>query len=133
MDLSWRDYRPLHRLLDPIDFDFLRKCGISKRRIQKLRAERQSIYRLCLRSLAQDFGCLHRTLSVLLIQSQSDRPDLVAELAKQRMIFHRNLVLAEFRLLLYRCGFERMPAIDLVKPLEILQSQLQLLAVPAAA
>jgi hypothetical protein len=133
IDLSWRDYRPLHRLLDPADFDYLRRRGISERRIQKLRAERRKIYRLCLRSLAQDFGRLHSILRLLLMDSRLDRPDLVAELARQQIIFRRNLLLAQFRLLLHCCGFRIVPCIDLVKPLEILQSQLQMLAVPAAA
>jgi hypothetical protein len=131
--LTWRDYRPLHRLLDPADFEFLRRRGIPEPRIQKLRAERRRIYRLCLRSLAQDFNQVQRTLNLILIHSDEDRPDLAAELNRQRVTFYRNLMAAEFRLFLHRCGLEEMPAIDLLKPLEVLQAQLQTFAPAGAA
>ena len=78
-DLSWKDYRPFHRLLDPADFDFLRKRGIAESRIRKLRTERRKIYRSCLRSLAQDFNQIHRMLSLVMIHSSVDRSDLAAE------------------------------------------------------
>jgi hypothetical protein len=131
-DLSWRDYRPLHRLLDPADFDFLRRRGVSEARIRTLVAERRKIYRLCLRSLASDFNSVHRTMTLVLIQSKVDRPDLAAELANQRIAFYRSLVLVEFRLAVHRWGF-KLPTVDLLQPLEILQSQLRMLATAGAA
>jgi hypothetical protein len=132
-ELGWRDYRPLHRLLDPADFEFLRSRGVSEVKIQQLRRERRKIYRRCLRSLAHDFNMVHHSVNLVLIQSRVDRPNLAGELAKQKMTFYRNLVKAEFRLMLNACGFDRMPAIDLVAPLEVLQSHLQQLAVVGAA
>jgi hypothetical protein len=133
VDLSWKDYRPIHRLLDSADFDYLRRKGISEARIRKLRVERRKIYRLCLRSLARDFNQVHQMLSFIVVQAREDRPELTAELAKQRLVFYRNLVLVELRLTLDACGLERMPAIDLLGPLEILQSQLSQLAPSASA
>ena len=132
MDLSWRDYRPFHRLLDPDDFAFLRDRGISEARVKKLVAERRRIYRLCLRSLASDFNTVHRALNMVLIHSQVDRPDLAAHLAKQRFTFYRNLMMVEIRLALHTWGV-RMPAIDLLQPLEMLQAQLGMLAAAGAA
>jgi len=128
VDLSWKDYRPIHRLLDSADFDYLRRKGISEPKIRKLRVERRKIYRLCLRSLARDFNQVHQMLSFIVVQSGADRADLAAELAKQRLVFYRNLLLVELRLTLDACGFERMPAIDLLGPLEILQTHLCQLA-----
>jgi hypothetical protein len=133
MDLCWRDYRPLDRLLDPADFEFLRSRGASEVKIRKLRAERRRIYRRCLRSLAHDFNQVHRSVNMVLIQSREDRPQLAAILATQKLTFYRNLVRAEFRLMLNACGLERMPVIDLLKPLEVLQTQLRQLAVAGAA
>jgi hypothetical protein len=132
-ELCWRDYRPLHRLLDPADFEFLRSRGVSETKIKKLRAERRRIYSLCLRSLAQDFNQVHRSVNLVLIQSRVDRPELAKELARQKITFYRNLMRAEFRLTLNAFGFERMPAIDLLQPLEVLQSHLRQLAVVGAA
>src|SRR5215470_15964926 len=76
LDLCWRDYRPLDRLLDPADFEFLRSRGASEAKIKKLRSERRKIYRLCLRSLAYDFNAVHRTVNMVLVQSRVDRPEL---------------------------------------------------------
>jgi hypothetical protein len=133
MDLSWRDYRPLHRLLDPVDFDYLRRRGVNEARIQKLRVDRRKIYRMCLRSLARDFNQVHAALNMLIVQSREDRSALAAELAKQRFVFYRNLLLLEFRLNLHACGFERVPAINLLQPMEILQAQLRQMALAGAA
>src|SRR5262249_17372199 len=73
VDLSWKDYRPLNRLLDPSDFDYLRSKGVSEEKINKLRVERRKIYRLCLRSLAHDFNKIHAALNLVVIQSSVDR------------------------------------------------------------
>jgi hypothetical protein len=129
----WRDYRPLDRLLDPADFEFLRRRGLSEAKIKKLQAERRKIYRLCLRSLAYDFNLVHRSVNLVLVQSRVDRPELATELARQKLTFYGNLLRAEFRLALYACGFDHMPAIDLLQPLEILQSHLRELALVGAA
>jgi hypothetical protein len=128
MELSWRDYRCLNRLLDPADFEFLRRRGICESQVERLRVERRKIYRLCLRSMAQDFNAMHRALCVGLIQSELDRPELVTELARQRAAFYRRLVIAHFRLTLHGFGLERMPQIDLVKSLEVLQIRLEMFA-----
>lgn len=131
-DLSWRDYGPLQRLLDPADFEFLRKRGISEQKIRKLRRERRQIYRLCLRSLAGDFNHVQHALNLVLVQSETDRPDLVAILARQKLTFYRNLMMAEAALVIHACGIDRMPAMDLVQPFHALREQLQQLA-PAQA
>jgi len=123
----------LNRLLDPADFDYLRRRGVSEASIKKLRTERRKIYWLCLRSLAQDFNRVYRCINLILIQSPVDRPELAALLAKQKVTFYRNLVMVEFRLGLYACGVERMPVIDLLQPLEALQAQLNQLAMAGAA
>jgi hypothetical protein len=130
LELCWRDYRPLERLLDPADFDFLRSRGVAEVRIKKLRNQRRKIYRQCLRSLAYDFNLVHRSVNLILIQSRVDRPELAKELASLKLTFYRNLVKAEFRLTLTAYGFDRMPEIDLLQPLEVLQFYLRQLAVP---
>lgn len=133
LDLSWRDYLPLRRLLDPADFEYMRQRGVSELKIKKLRVERRKIYRLFLRNLAHDFDHVHRRVSLMLIQSHIDRPELATELATEKLTFYRNLVQVEFRLTLHAWGIERMPAIDLLQPLEALESQLRQLAVSGAA
>ena len=131
-DLSWRDYRPLQRLLDPADFEFLRSRGVAEVKIRKLRRERRAIYRLCLRSLAADFNRIQQALSLILVQSQTDRPDLAAQLASQKMTFYRGLLLAEASLAMHACGIDSIPSVDLLSPFTALQDQLRQLS-PAAA
>jgi hypothetical protein len=126
--MSWKDYRPIQRLLAPADFEYLRNKGISEDKINKLRRERRKIYRLCLRSLARDFNNVHRALALALAHSHVDRPDLAKLLAQQKFTFYRNLLQVELRLTLYACGFEKMPEIDLLGPLQIIQAQLRQLA-----
>lgn len=132
LELTWRDYRPLGRLLDPADFEFLRRAGFGEPGIRKLRAERRKIYRLCLRSLAHDFNQVHRCVTLLLVQSPIDRPELATELVRQKLGFYRNLFWVEFRVTLHACGMKRMPAIDLLRPLEALQAHLRGLEVASA-
>ena len=69
----------------------------------------------------------------MLIQSHIDRPELATELATQKLTFYRNLVQVEFRLTLHAWGIERMPALNLLQPLEALESQLRQLTVSGAA
>jgi len=127
-DFSWRDY-PVSRLLDPADFDFLRSRGIDEARIRKLRTERRKIFRLCLRSLAREFNQVQVTLKIAIMRSTEDRPGLATFLAKQKMVFYRNLLLVEGSLVLHACDFDRMPAVDLLLPLRTMQAQLRQLAV----
>jgi hypothetical protein len=129
LEISWNDYHPLGRLLDPADFEFLRRHGVSEFKIMKFRVQRRKIYRLCLHRLARDFNDVHRYAHLVLIQSHVDRPELAAELAKQKLTFHRNLLRIEFRLTLHACGIERMPAIDLLQPVAAIEAQLRELAV----
>ena len=130
-DLSWRDY-PVSRLLDTADFEYLRRRGVSEAQMKKLRTERRIIFRLCLRSLARDFNRVQYAINIMLVQAQQDRPDLAAELARQRFTFYRNLLLVEGWLVLHACGFDRMPTIDLLQPLQTMQAQLRLLGRPIA-
>jgi hypothetical protein len=122
------DYGPMRRLLDPAEFKHLRERGISKDVVNKLRSERRTLYRSYVRSMAQEFNRLHKVLKLLLVNSYSDRPDLATFLTKQTIIFHRNLILVEIRLLLHACGVDAMPEIDLFPSLETLQAQFRQLA-----
>lgn len=121
-------YRPMQRLLDPAELQYLLDQGISKEKVNKLRGQRRQIYRLYLRSLAEEFKNVNGALKSLLGSSYSDRPDLATLLAKQQFTFYRNLLLVQLRLTLHACEFDKMPEIDLLGPLEIIQAQLRQLA-----
>jgi len=128
VDLSWCDYRPLRRLLDPAEFEYLRARGINEAELKELRAKRRRIFRLCLRSLACNFNSVESAIKLVLVRSPIDRPDLIAELAKQKVMFYRSLLVAETWLVLHACGFDRMPDVELLQPLRSMQTQLRQLA-----
>jgi hypothetical protein len=131
-DLSWSDYGHFKRLLDPADFEFLRRRGVAEEKIKKLRRERRQIYKLCLRSLAADYNRVQQALNMVLVQSETDRPDLAAMIARQKVQFYRSLMIAEASLILHACGVDRIPSVDLVRPFVALQEQLQQLSLSPA-
>lgn len=131
-ELSGSDYRHLNRLLDPADFEFLRRRGVAEAKIKKLRRERRQIYKLSLRSLAADYNRVQQALNMVLVQSEIDRADLAATMAKQKVYFYRSLMIAEASLILHACGVDRIPTVDLVRPFVTLQEQLQQLSLTPA-
>jgi len=124
------DGRTLQRLQDKEEFKFLRG-RLSQARIRQLQAERRAILRRYVRGLACDFNRLYHALRLSLVESETDRPDLAAELAHQRLLFYRNVLLVEFRLLLNACGVDRTPTLHLVRRIEMIHARLCELA-PAA-
>ena len=123
IDVRWRSSRAIERLLDPADFDFLRRHGLSQARILALRAKRRRLFRMYLRHLTQDFHAVHRALRLIMAQSDTDRADLVRELGRQRMAFYRHLAHIEVRLALNAIGVEMALTIELIRPLEKLRME----------
>ena len=131
VDITWQNSRPIERLLDPTDFEFLRRKGISQKRISQMRAKRRELFRMYLRRLTHEFNAVHAALRMAIVQSEVDRADLVRELGRQRLLFYRHLVIVEFRLTLNAAGFNAVPSLDLIRPLERLHLEFCNL-VPAA-
>jgi len=115
--------RSLQRLQDSEEFSFLHG-RLSQGRIKELQAERRAILRRYLRDLACDFNRLYHALRLSLVESETDRRDLAAELGRQRLLFYRNFLLVEFRLLLNACGVDRMPTLHLVRRVEMTHATL---------
>src|SRR2546426_8822334 len=62
IDINWEFCSPLERLLDPSEFEFLRKRGLSEARIRELRAKRRSLFRMYMRRLTHEFNLAHAAL-----------------------------------------------------------------------
>jgi len=118
IDVSWQSSRPIERLLDPAEFDFLRRRGLSKKRINELRTKRRTLFRMYLRRLTQEFNAVHAALRAVMAESSVDRPDLMRELGRQRLLFYRYLIGVELRLVINSFGFETTPSLALIQPLE---------------
>jgi len=120
IDINWQSCSPLERLLDPSEFEFLQKRGLSQKRINELRAKRRELFRMYTRRLTHDFNVAHTALQSVLVTSGVDRPDLFRELGRQRVLFYRGLIGVEVRLMLNGLGFSNVPvpSLDLIRPLE---------------
>jgi hypothetical protein len=120
IDRNWQASSPIERLLDPSEFEFLRKRGLSRARIQQVRAKRRSLFRIYMRRLTHEFNRAHATLHTALLTANIDRPGLVAELGRQRLLFYRGLIGVEVHLTLNALGFDSVPvpSLQLIRPLE---------------
>jgi len=131
-ELSIERYRPMMRLLDGEDLDFLRsQPGFTPRMATKLRVQRCQIFRGYLRCLNADFGRVCAAIKVLMLQSRNDRPDLAAALVRYQVSFACGILMVQFHLFLYRWGFCAVDVSSLVKMFDVMRLELRTL-VPAA-
>lgn len=131
-ELSIERYRPMMRLLDGEDLDFLRsQPGFTPRMATKLRIQRCQIFRGYLRCLSADFGRVCAAIKVLMLQSRNDRPDLAAALVRQQVSFACGILMVQFRVFLYRWGVCAVDVSSLIKIFDIMRLELRTL-VPAA-
>jgi len=130
-ELSIERYRPMMRLLDGADLEFLRsQPGFTPRMATKLRIQRCQIFRGYLRCLNGDFQRVCAAIKILMLQSRQDRPDLAGLLVQQQMRFACEMGLVYFRLVLYRWGVCGVDVTSLVKNFDLMRLELRSL-VPA--
>lgn len=131
-ELSIERYRPMARLLDGGDMEFLRsQPGFTPQILNKLRTQRCQIFRGYLRCLQSDFGRVCSAIKLVMLQSQHDRPDLAVALIRQQMMFASSMVMVHCRLLLYEWGIGRVDIAGLVKSFDRMRLELRTL-IPAA-
>jgi hypothetical protein len=127
-DLSTDRYRPMMRLLDFRDIEFLRsQAGYTRKMEASLRAQRCQIFRGYLRCLDMDFNRICTALKLVLVQSEQDRPDLSAVLVHHRIMFVSGLLAAHFRLFLYRWGICTVDVTSLVQIFDVMRIELRTL------
>ena len=127
-------YKPMERLLDPVDYSFLQsQAGFSRRIVRRLRARRVEIFRGYMRCLGRDFSRVSSALKLVMVHGSMDRSALMGLLLKQRMQFSLHMISLESRLVLHSFGMS-VPTVDvqsLVDALDTLRTQLQVLAAAA--
>jgi hypothetical protein len=130
-ELSVERYRPMMRLLDGGDMEFLRsQPGFTPRMATKLRLQRCQIFRGYLRCLNGDFQRVCAAIKILMLQSRQDRPDLAGLLVQQQISFACGMGLVQFRLFLYRWGLSGVDVTGLVRNFDLMRLELRRL-VPA--
>ena len=131
-ELSIEQYRPMMRLLDGSDLEFLRsQPGFTPRMAAKLRVQRCQIFSGYLRCLNGDFQRICAAIKILMLQSRQDRPDLAGLLVQHQMMFACGMGMVYFRLFLYRWGLGGVDVTSLVKNFDRMRRELRGL-VPAA-
>jgi hypothetical protein len=133
-DPGWLDeftierYRPLERLLDPGDMQFV-KChsGYTPSLGKKLASSRRAAARLFLTELTSDFDRMVRLGREMLVASRQDRPDLLSTLVRQWAAFHFRIFVLRVRLVLAPLGLAPRQPIGLLEALAQMRSVVQLL------
>jgi len=131
-DLSIERYRPMARLLDSADIEFLRsQPGCTPMMLTRLRRQRRQIFGAYLRCLQSDFGRVCCALKLVMLQSQHDRPELATILIRQQITFACGMLLVHGRLVLYHWGIGCVDVARLVKSFDAMRLELRTL-LPAA-
>jgi hypothetical protein len=125
-EYSAERYRPLFRLLDESDSDFIR-AGLPEqsRKLRRFRAGRRSLFRVYLRDLGADHSRIVGAIRQLLVDSQVDRPDLAIALYRCQFMFRLAMASIEFKLLCHAMGIGTVDVRSLVVAVEGLQLQFQ--------
>src|SRR5581483_10292561 len=104
-ELSTERYRPMQRLLDQGDLEFLRtQPGFNRRMAVRIRKQRCQIFRGYLRCLNHDFARVCLALKLIMLQAGNDRPDLASLLLRRQVQFSTGIAYAQLRIFLYRWG-----------------------------
>jgi hypothetical protein len=127
-ELSIERYRPMLRLLDSEDLEFLRsQPGYSPRVEANLRAQRCQIFRDYLRSLNADFRRVCMALKLIMAQSRQDRPDLASALIHHQIMFTSGMIEIQVRLVLYRWGIGTVDVSSVVQIFDVMRLELRTL------
>jgi hypothetical protein len=132
-ELSVERYRPMMRLLDEADFQFLAaQPGVSRKEIRRLRRERIQIFRDYLCDLNTDFACVCLAIKLILLQSRVDRPDLASALLRSQIAFAARMLAVHAGLLGYTIGLPRVQTEALLSVFDGMQLELRSLAADSA-
>jgi hypothetical protein len=132
-ELSTERYRPMMRLLDGRDLEFLStQPGFNPRMAARIRAQRCHIFRGYLRCLSSDFRRVSAALKLIMLTSQRDRADLAGTLLRQQIAFGWGLVVVNVRLVVYRWGIGTVDVSSLVQIFDSVRIELRTM-IPAAA
>ena len=125
-EFSTELYRPRMRLEDSIDLSFLGSFpGFTQKTATRLRKEHCRVFRAYLRYLETDFQAVRRAIKTLMLQSETDRPDLAALLLRSQFTFTCGLLKVQLRVMLYSHGIGTVSVGDLLKRLDQMSLELR--------
>jgi hypothetical protein len=124
-EFSFERYRPMFRLLDESDCEFIHSGVLGRSQLRHFRAERRSLFRVYLRDLGADHTRIVRAMRNLLLESNIDRPDLAKALYRSEFKFGLAMRSIEFSLFRHAMGIGKVDIRSLFSAVEGLQLQLQ--------
>jgi ribosomal protein L30/L7E len=132
-EISVERYRPMMRVLDPADFEFVSaQPGTDRNAVRRLRRLRIRIFRRYLRDLNTDFACVCMAIKLILLQSSIDRPDLTSTLIRSQIAFGTEMVAIQARLVLYALGLRRVETKVLLNLFDAMRLELRSVALESA-
>jgi hypothetical protein len=120
-------YRVMERLLAEADQKLVASVG-DRRMARKFRKVRVRIFRGYMMQLSEDFNRICKTIKLLMVTSQVDRPDLAGFLMKQHLLFVFAMVSVEVKLFFYGVGWSNVDVHRLTESVNAVCAQLQSLA-----
>ena len=134
-DAPEEKYAGMVRLFSPRDLDFLRSQPAFTPLIESdFRRRRAEVFHLYLRSMQRDFKTIHAAARMMTAQGVGG-PDLSAQLLTLPFVFRRTLLVARWRVFLFKHGWAS-PSISIspaVEAMFLLRGQINLAAVASAA
>jgi hypothetical protein len=131
-EFSTEQYRPMMRLLDGSDQTFLRsQPGFTPKLASKLRKAHCQAFQGYLRDLQADFQTVCWAIKALMLQSQTDRPDLAALLLRSQVAFACGVLKVQLRVALYSYGIGSVSVSGLLEQFDGMRLELRSLT-PAA-
>jgi len=116
---SMARYRPMARLLDSRDLEFLAsRPGYRREMGTRLRDSRRRIFRMYLAELSADFQRLHAAARKIVADAPEEHAELIPMLVRQQLAFWRALAMIEVRLTLSWAGFGTIDAKGLLEIVE---------------
>ena len=127
-ELSTERYRPMLRLLSGDEMRFLSsQPGVSPKLAAQFRRQRCEIFRGYLRSLSRDYSRVSIALKLVMVQANTDRPDLAAALVRSRVAFTFALLSAYAHLTLYSAGLGTVNVSELLRLFDGMRLELRTL------
>jgi hypothetical protein len=125
-DCSPDRYRPMQRLLDTSDEQFLSSHpAFNKSMARKMRARRRAIFRGYLKCMRRDHGRICSSVRALMVESNIDKPELAKALGRSEMSFVCTMYTVECRLFLHALGLSTVDVSNLVASFENMRTQLR--------
>jgi len=125
-ELSIERYRPMLRILESDDFQYLRRQkGYTPAMGRRLRNERADAFVGYLQMLQADFKRVAAALELMVAQSSHDRPELASALVHRRVTVACGMLEVRVRIALFRVGFHGVDAAALIRMFDGLHCELR--------